>query len=202
MKIIQTSLLIVVFSLVCVPILLAQKTKSSAVKINMLTPVFRTASLFMERKIGRTTSAQLGIGMTNYKVGDNEINLNGYALTPEFRFYLSGRDALDGLYVAPFYRRLSYDLTMNYDNSLADSVIIGNGKFTSNGIGLEIGGQKILRNFLSLEVFLGTSYNLSAFTLSPDSKGRYFDKVTRKFMQLGFLKTFGVRMGITVGIVF
>ncbi|HAJ99640.1 MAG TPA: hypothetical protein DCM62_06415 [Bacteroidales bacterium] len=62
-------------------------TRPNVVKINLISPLLRTASVFYERALSTTTSAQLGVFYSGYT--SFETVFQGVGITPEFRFYLS-----------------------------------------------------------------------------------------------------------------
>ncbi len=83
--------------------------QQNVIKMNLLSPILRTANFSYERVLGEGSSVQLGFLYSGAKVSG--VKFRGYAITPEFRFYLSQSPAPDGFYVAPFLRFQDYDLS-------------------------------------------------------------------------------------------
>src|SRR5687767_14306372 len=79
------------------------QAQTQVAKINILSPIFSTASLFYEQAVSVDKSAQLGFFYTGASLGD--VKFRGFGVTPEFRFYLSdSKEAPRGAYLAPFVR--------------------------------------------------------------------------------------------------
>jgi hypothetical protein len=160
----------------------AQKTESvSNIKVNILSPLVRTFSGFYERKISPNTSVQLGLSYTGAELDDQQ--LRGWSITPEFRYYASQKEAMQGFYVAPFMRFGNFEV----------SDYLAKADLKSIGGGLLIGNQWIFSKGLSLDVFLGPSY----------SSGKL--KVTEGQTEPDVPATVngvGLRAGLTLGIVF
>ncbi len=53
----------------------------------MFSPLFKTGSFFYEHKLNEASSLQLGGLVTHIGLGDT--NISGFAITPEYRRYLS-----------------------------------------------------------------------------------------------------------------
>lgn len=161
----------------------AQKvSQENNFKVNIFSPLVRTASVFYERKLGASTTGQLGFFYTGYSI-DN-LKLRGFGITPEFRYYASqDKGAMNGFYLAPFVRYQNYTLTEDANK----------GEFTSFGGGLLIGNQWMLKGGLNIDLFIGPS--LSSGTIKVKSGTDNFD------LPFG-IEGFGIRSGLTVGIAF
>jgi opacity protein-like surface antigen len=161
----------------------AQKvSQENNFKVNILSPIVRTGSVFYERKLGESTTGQLGFFYTGYSI-DN-LKLRGFGITPEFRYYASpDKGAMNGFYLAPFARYQNYTLTEDANK----------GTFSSIGGGLLIGNQWMLKGGINIDLFIGPS--ISTGSIKVKSGTDNFD------LPFG-LEGFGVRSGLTVGIAF
>lgn len=151
---------------------------TNTLKINPISALLSTGSVFYERKINDGMSAQLGIAYTGIKISDTKFR--GLAITPEVRFYFK-QNALSGLYAAPFLRYQDYKLSDGIDE----------GKYTSFGGGALIGRQWVYESGFTLDLFFGPSYNsgkykATAGTDEPDIKGGIEGMGIRTGIALGF----------------
>jgi len=171
--------------------------QNNVIKVNILSPLVKTGSFFYEHKLSSSSSFQIGGLFTSYSVGDTD--LSGFAITPEYRFYLSERkEAMEGFYVAPFLRYQNLTLKDTYTTYNSN----GNGTGTQTnkasldtfGGGILIGHQWIFKQRFSLDTFLGPSYNGGSIKYEGNQNGGTFDA--------GTFQGFGVRAGITFGIAF
>ena len=89
------------------------QAQNHVLKVDVLQPIVNTAALSYERKLGESSSFQLGISVTvKYpEGGDNFPNSyagrksSGVGITPQYRLYLSEKHpAPEGFYVAPYLR--------------------------------------------------------------------------------------------------
>ena len=161
--------------------------KKNAFKINIFSPLVKTASVFYERALSDATSGQLGFFYTGYKVSDTKFT--GFGITPEFRFYPSKNEDLKGFYLAPYARYQSFSLETTDDVTATEA----KATFSSFGGGLLIGGQFLFGNIVTLDIFIGPNY--SSGSLKVDSG-------TEDDFSLGSFDGFGVRTGVTLGIAF
>lgn len=125
--------------------------KKNNVKTDLFSPIIRTYVLKYERALNQDMGLQLGLFYTGYRPGDSESVLNGYGITPEFRYYLSESPAPNGFYLAPNFRYMKLTAT----DQLTDEA----GSLTSAGIALNLGGQWILKDVVAVDLWLGPSYN-------------------------------------------
>lgn len=186
MKIILKSALIATLGFFMLIPLKAQEESSSEniFKINLFSPLVRTGSFFYERVVGEYSSVQLGFFYTGASF--METKFRGIGITPEFRYYLTeSRSAPSGTFVAPFLRYQNF--TVSSDEAT------GEGSFSGFGGGLIVGYQRLLRDKISLEGFIGPSYTSGNFNVTNGD---------REDFDLGFFDGFGVRFGFTVGIAF
>lgn len=165
------------------------QAQTNTFKVNLLSPIVRTGSVFYERTISADKSLQLGVFYTGASI--DETKFRGFGITPEFRQYLSkSKEAPAGFYIAPFARYQSFTLTADEVNSDGTEA---KGKFNAIGGGLLIGGQWIFADRFVLDTFFGPSY----------SKGN--TKVTsgtEESFETGYFGGFGIRTGVSLGIKF
>jgi hypothetical protein len=175
-------LLAVVFA---IPSFSLEKTTSVAseknvLKINTLCLILGTGSVFYERKLSDAMSGQLGVAYLNYKISGTKFT--GLILTPEVRFYTK-KNAIDGMYVAPYIRYQNYSLS---DNS-------AKGTLSSIGGGLLLGRQWIKASGFTMDLFFGGHYG-SASLKATEGDVTTFD--TKLFSGFGF------RVGFALGFAF
>lgn len=152
-------------------------TEKNVLKVNTLSLILGTGSIFYEHGFSDKISGQLGVGYLNYGTSGNRFS--GLFLTPELRYYPKG-NAIDGMYIAPYLRY--QNLTVKVDPYKAT--------LTNMGGGLAFGRQWITDSGFTMDLFFGghyTSANLKVKTGSPsDFKISAFDG-------------FGVRIGFALG---
>ncbi|QCR24032.1 DUF3575 domain-containing protein [Pontibacter sp. SGAir0037] len=168
------------------------QAQDNLIKVNIFSPVVRTASVFYEKPIAEDKSVQLGFFYTGFSIED--VKLRGYGITPEFRKYLSAsKQAPEGFYVAPFLRYQSLNMTLDEDSEMEDM----NGKATLNafGGGLLIGHQWIVGSRFVVDSFLGPSYSASNVKVTAGDQEEFDDSI-------GTFSGFGLRAGLTIGLRF
>lgn len=153
---------------------------TNTLKINPLSAILSTGSVFYERKLSDGMSAQLGLAYTGIKLDDTKFS--GLAITPEVRFFIK-QHAPTGMYAAPFVRYQNYSVSDNEDK----------GKFNSFGGGILIGHQWIYSSGFTLDLFLGPSYNNGNYKATSGNDEPEFS---------GGIEGFGIRTGIALGIGF
>src|SRR5687767_2809783 len=83
--------------------------RSNAIKLNPLSLIFATGNVSYERAMSEKTSLQLGGFYSGFSTSG--LKYSGWGVTPEFRMYFAGqKQALNGVYVAPFVRYQSFNL--------------------------------------------------------------------------------------------
>lgn len=155
--------------------------RKNNIKVNLISPLLRTFSGFYERKISPSAAVQLGVSYTGAELDD--VELRGWSITPEFRYYATQKGAMQGFYVAPF---------MRYGNFEVDDKI-SKGELKTIGGGLLVGKQWIFTKGISLDTFIGPSYNFGDLKITS---GIDDPEVPASF------NGFGVRAGVTLGIAF
>jgi hypothetical protein len=186
MKIIFKSFLMVAAGFLMILPLKAQEVSSSQniVKVNLFSPIARTGSFFFERVVADHMTMQLGFFYTGASIVDTKFR--GFGITPEFRYYLSeSRTGPSGTFIAPYLRYQSFNLSTDIGNDEAT--------YSAMGGGLLIGYQRLLRNRISLEGFIGPSYSSGKVKVEAGNHGSF---------DTGFFDGFGVRFGVTAGVAF
>jgi hypothetical protein len=158
------------------------KAQKTVVKANMLSPLVRTGSFFVEQQLNDNSSLQLGLLYTGKTWDDTKIR--GWGITPEYRFYLSDSPAPEGFFVAPYARYLHFNL----ENDANDEA-----KMSGLGGGLIIGQQYIFKKRVSFEWFFGPAYT----NIDLDVESGIEDD-----FDTGSWDGFTLRAGITLGIAF
>ncbi len=180
-------------------VLNSAKAQENVLKINIFSPIVRTASLFYERALNEKSSAQLGFFYTGYKISDTKFS--GFGITPEYRYYLTGDDVLRGVYIGPFIRYQNFTLKntyfeSNYDsngNYLGETEKDGKATLSTIGGGVLIGHQWLFNDKISLDVFLGPSFNAGNLKVNSGSEDVF---------STGAFDGFSVRFGLTFGYAF
>lgn len=173
----------------------AAKAQDNVIKVNILSPIFSTGSFFFEHKLDAASSLQLGASFT--KTNQDDVDLSGFSVTPEYRFYLSSsKEAPQGFYVGPYLRYRHLKLQNTRDNSTGS--LRQEATLNTFGGGILIGHHWIFKQRFSLDTFLGPSYGAGSLKYN-DSSGTYRDYSDNSFL-LGI--GFGIRSGVTFGLAF
>ncbi|GGG37748.1 DUF3575 domain-containing protein [Hymenobacter glacieicola] len=173
--------------------------QNNIVKVNILSPLVKTGSFFYEHKVSDNSSLQLGGLFTNWTI-DDETKISGFAITPEYRFYLSEKHAApEGFYVGPFLRYQNLNLktsSIEYDpNTGEEYTSTDEGTLNTFGGGVVVGRQWVFKERFALDVFLGPSYNGGSITTKGSTVGD-------NTLDPGPFDGFGLRTGVTFGIAF
>ncbi len=156
--------------------------RSNAIKLNPLSLALMTGNVSYERAVSENQSVQLGVFYSGVSLGG--LKYSGLGITPEYRFYFAGqKEALNGVYAAPFLRYQNFSLTEKDTESKAT--------FSSFGGGATIGWQKMWNSGFTLDLFAGPAFN-SGKVKATDGESDEFD------VKAG-IDGFGVRTGITIG---
>ena len=169
--------------------------QTHAFKVNLLSPLVRTGSFFYEQQLGAKSSLQLGALVTSWSPGA-DVKLSGFAFTPEYRRYFSGSEqALNGFYVAPFlrYQKLALRMSMTDDT---ETTYTGKVSLQTLGAGLVVGHQWLYGGRVTLDTFLGPSYNHNVARFSTGD-AQAIDQA-----DAGSFSGFSLRTGITLGVAF
>lgn len=155
-------------------------SEKNVLKINTLSLILGTGSVFYERKFSDGMSGQLGVSYLNYRLSGTRFT--GLILTPEVRFYPK-KNAIDGMYIAPYVRYQNYSLS---DNS-------AKGTLSSIGGGVLFGRQWIRPSGFTMDLFFGGHYS-SATVKATEGNVETFN--TNLFSGFGF------RVGFALGFAF
>ncbi|MEN8249522.1 MAG: DUF3575 domain-containing protein [Bacteroidota bacterium] len=161
--------------------LYAQKT--NVIKTDLFSAFLRTGALKYERALNEDMSIQIGFLYTAFTPNDSDGKLNGFGITPEFRYYLSDTPAPNGTYLAPNLRYLN----LTVENTATQE----EGTFTSVGFGVNLGKQAVLKDVIAIDAWVGPTYNFRTLVDAGDADAGIPD-----------VNGFGIRLGIAIGIVF
>jgi len=146
-----------------------------------------TGVLKYERVFSENISAQLGFFYSwDFPTYDEGHFATGFAITPEFRYYLSNTNpAPRGIYLAPNYRYQKLETEYLEENSEATVI--------TNSIAINLGYQLVLKDLFLVEAWAGPAY--------------YFRKVEDETVPgapIGpfYKNEFGARIGVSIGLVF
>lgn len=161
----------------------AQETSSekNVLKVNTLSLIFGTGSIFYEHGFSEKISGQLGVGYLGYKAGGTKFS--GLFLTPEVRFYPKS-SAIDGFYIAPYVRYQNLSLT----------ITDGKGSLSSMGGGLAFGRQWITKSGFTMDLFFGGHYSSANFKAESNA--------TEESFNIKAFKGFKPRIGFALGFAF
>jgi hypothetical protein len=177
-------LFVIVAFLVSAGALKAQENISQAIKINPLSLFVVTGNVAYEHATGNNQSVQVGVFYSGVSISG--LKYSGLGITPEYRFYFAGhKEALNGVYAAPFLRFQSFTFKEKETNNKAN--------FTSFGGGATIGWEKTWNSGFVLDLFAGPSYNAGKFKNDADED---------TFDVSSGVNGFGIRTGITLGFAF
>lgn len=174
------------FTVVIVGSLMASNSASAqdnAIKVNIFSPIVRTLNLSYERVLSESSSIQFGFYYTGFSGAG--MQYRGFGITPEYRLYLSESDAPAGFYVAPFLRYQNITITVEETDD--------EGTLSTFGGGLVVGKQWVFKERVTLDLFIGPSYNVG--DVETDANEDEFD-INASF------SGFGVRTGLTLGLAF
>lgn len=171
--------------------------QDNVIKVNILSPIVKTGSFFFEHKLSESSSFQVGGLFTSWNFDDTDVT--GFAITPEYRFYLSNsKQAVEGFYVGPFLRYQNLKLKTTYetfDDNGNFATATDEASLNTFGGGVVVGHQWIFKQRFSLDTFLGPSYNGGSISYKTNSGGN-------GTIDAGPFKGFGLRTGITFGLAF
>lgn len=158
--------------------------KKNAVKTDLFSAFLRTGVLKYERALNEDMSFQLGAFYTGYSPGDTDAKLSGFGITPEFRYYLSEKPALQGTYLAPNFR---YMKLIAEDPGINEQATL-----TTYGIAINLGFQVLLKDIVVIDGWIGPAF---AFRNLDDPSGEVEAGITTA-------NGFAIRLGIAIGIAF
>ena len=161
-----------------------QAAPQQAVKINPLSLFLITGNVAYEHKTVENQSFQVGVFYSGVSLSG--LKYSGLGITPEYRFYFGGhKEALNGVYAAPFLRYQSF--------TLKDKSTLDKANYSSFGGGGLIGWEKTSSGGFVIDLFVGPAYNSGKF--KNDSDENEFDVSSG-------IDGFGIRAGLSLGFAF
>jgi hypothetical protein len=148
-------------------------TEKNVLKINTLSLILTTGSVFYEHRLSDLMSGQFGFGYTGIKIKDTKFS--GIILTPEFRIYPK-KNAIDGFYIAPYLRYQNYSLQNGADK----------GTLSSMGGGLLFGRQWITKSGFTMDLFFGGHYGSTNLKVNSGTDTFSTNLITGFGMRVGF----------------
>ncbi len=143
---------------------------------------------------------------------------HGFAVTPEYRYMLNGRN-LTGFYIAPFGRYMYYRYTQDFEISSQSytyltsqpysggtygpsSISNGSDLYTYHtmGLGVTVGKQIMFKNKVVIDFFGGPVYSI--LLASNHNIKATSDIVIGTGIPNVYLRGYGVRAGITIGLAY
>ena len=163
------------------------KPVKNAVKTDLFSWMLNIGVLKYERVFSENISVQLGFYYTwDYPTMDDVDFATGFAITPEFRYYLSKkRPAPRGVYLAPHFRYEKYEWE-HLDDNLEATV-------TTNSIAINLGYQLVLIDLFLIETWVGIGYNITS-VVEPAVSGSW-PNYNSEYPMAG-------RFGVSIGLVF
>jgi len=181
-SVIKKNLLLIVL-LVSASIAVAQQGKENLIKVNVPALLFGNFSFQYERAVSTKQSVAVavrfrpvsGVPFRSYvekQVDDNSIRVDlakigNFGITPEYRFYLGRKEALQGFYIGPFisYNHYSGNVPVNYNdyvnNASIEKTAVFSGSTNTFTAGFQLGAQWKLSNHLSLDWWIvGPNYGI------------------------------------------
>lgn len=200
--------------------------RKHAIKTNMLSAIYNTLNVSYEKLKPNGNSVLIGASYMDfddfgndaytYNNTSNFTKVEGVSLTGEYRLHFSGQ-GFEGGYVGGFARAMYYQrdaqrVTYSYFGSQQAStteVKREDFNYVSAGLGFVVGYQFVVKNRITFDFFGGPVYQ---YLLHEDRKTR--DLVTGKTFKNQdetllaesipnkYIRGYGLRGGITVGILF
>ncbi len=185
--------------------------KENGLKLNILSPVYSNLSLSYQHLITPFRSFQITAAYMDFNdyINQNYDNLRvqGFSVTPEYRMNFNGY-GLNGFYAGPFLRYMDYRKT--YDNNFSGTVNVEDSKFKSVGIGFNIGHQFIVKNTVLIDLFAGPVYQVlvqeDVNKINVRNTTWYYTNYSDQYLAESipnrYLRGYGIRAGITIGVAF
>ena len=170
------------------------KERKNIIKTNVLSTFIGAFHLGYERRLTQSIGVQIGLMYYEEPYSSNTNVIQGFAITPEFRFYLK-KKALEGLYLAfsPRYKYFSLVETVYDGNNGIKEITGGTSLFN---FAFMVGGQKIYKNGISVEIFGGLGSNRLLKSAEKASKLYSGSSIT------AFNSPISLRAGLLVGFAF
>jgi hypothetical protein len=141
-------------------LMVSAQEKKNIIKTSLTSIFLKTVNLDYEHAFNTNSSFQLGFYYTSWTPGDASIK--GFAITPEYRYYLSSeREAPSGAYIAPWVR---------YQNFSSKSGTVGTTDYVKGTLsiisaGLVVGVQRTFKDKISLGAYIGPGYYIPNTTI-------------------------------------
>lgn len=163
----------------------AQKPETSeeknVIKINTLSLLVGTGSIFYERHLTDNLSGQIGVGYLNFSF--SKTKFTGLILTPEVRFYPKS-NAIDGFYIGPYVRYQNYTI----------SITEGDASYSNIGGGVSLGRQWVFNSGFTIDLFVGGHYGKGSIDVK--------DNVSEDSFNVAKFEGFRTRFGFALGFAF
>jgi len=161
-------------------------SKFNAVKTDAFSWIVGIWVLKYERVFNENISAQLGfLFSTDWPTFRSECSAKGFAITPEFRYYLSKKPAPRGVYLAPNFRYMKIEEENHKENGVATVKVFGPA--------INLGIQFVLKNVLLIDAWVGPTFNIRSMEETvPDMGASAFGNNAGP----------GLRIGVSIGFVF
>lgn len=185
--------------------------KENGLKLNILSPVYSNLSLSYQHLINPFKSFQITAAYMDFNdyinQYDDDLRVQGFSITPEYRINFNGY-GLNGFYAGPFIRYMDYHKT--YEENYYGSFVKEDSKFKSIGLGFNIGHQFIIKNTVLIDLFAGPVYqvliqediNRTSNTNPPMYYTSNSDQYLAESIPNRYLRGYGIRAGITIGVAF
>jgi hypothetical protein len=183
----------------------SKKDISYLIKLNLLSPIVRTAIVSFEKPLSNQSSLHLsGLYQDQSSAVSNAAYLSRFAATAEYRYYMSKTAAPVGFYVGSFLRyqwMKSEDWLWNYyTDPLGNSITTyayQTRELSTIGAGLSFGYQHIFKDRIAIDLYLGPAYNSGDKRIDPNSP--YNSRPNDAFKPyVGYF----LRSGFSVGLAF
>lgn len=196
-------------------------TQVNIVKLNIPSLVFKNFYICYERTIEENRSVVLGLSYMPerkppflYLLSDENIykdipdnpfvnlKMNGFSITPEYRFYTTAHGMLRWFYLAPYLRYTNYWLKSDYiyeDDNKKQTDFYLKGRLTNISGGLMVGSHWSHKNFISVDWWMMgigiMSSNLSLDISAEDLKENLSEIVEEEYTD--YLGDFGKKAKYT-----
>ena len=136
--------------------------KRNIIKVNIMGILIGGVHLAYERKLAKHISGQITLTYFNHYTNRRD-DIYGFAVTPEIRFYLE-KEAFNGIYLSfsPRYKHLIVkEEVRNTNPSIASTIATQSSNIDMVGSGLLFGAQRVFKDNMIIDFFIGTSYNIN-----------------------------------------
>ncbi len=179
-----------VIMLLSASLMVSAQEKKNVVKTSLTSIFLKTVNLDYEHVLNDNSSLQLGFYFTGTSLGG--ASFKGFAITPEYRFYLSSsKVAPNGPYIAPWVR---------YQNFSVKSGSVGEMDYAKAtlsvmSVGLAIGVQRTFKDKITLGAYIGPGYYAPTYKYEDNNQSIDFSLFNSKGGVWG-------RSGIDIGFMF